>query len=197
MSAVAASSSQVLERFAPSGLRVLGQAALAALAVWAGVTLAGGDVGESLDLLVVLAALALFSWVALVRPTVHACEDHLLLRNLLRDIEVPWHLVGSVWVSQTLRVEAEERVWHGVAISRSARTELQAQRSAGGPGGAPAASQVYAPEYTDYIADRIRDLASERAEVSRRRPHVTRRWARVELALIALLAAAAVALRLT
>ena len=197
MSAVAASSSRVLERFAPSGLRVLGQAGLAALGVWIGVTLAGGDVGESLDMLVILAALALFSWVALVRPTVHAYEDHLLLRNLLRDIEVPWHLVDSVWVSQTLRVEADDRMWHGVAISRSARTELRSQRSGGGGGEATAASQVYAPEYTDHIADRIRHLASEHAEVSRRRPHVTRRWARAELALIGLLAAAAVALRLT
>ncbi len=152
--------------------------------------LVGGDIGQSLDVLAVPVALALFCWVALVRPTVHAYDDHLLLRNLLRDIEVPWHLIDSVRVSQTLRVEADDRVWHGVAISRSARTELRAQRSARQPGGAvKSTSQVYAPEYTDFIVDRIRHLASEHAEVSRRRPHVLRRWAVVEVALTLLLVA--------
>lgn len=197
MALVASSSARLLERFSPSGLRVLGVAGLVAVGLWIGLMLAGGDIGESLDVLAVLAAVALFSWVALVRPAVHAYEDHLLLRNLLRDIEVPWHLVGSVRVSQTLRVEADDRVWHGVAISRSARTELRAQRSARQPGGATAvssSSQVYAPEYTDFVVDRILYLASEHAEVSRRRAHVTRRWAVAELVLAALLTAAISAL---
>ena len=191
------SSARLLERFAPSGLRVLGVAGLAALGVWIGLILVAGDLRESLDVLAVLLGVALFCWVALVRPAVHAYEDHLLLRNLLRDIEVPWHLVESVRVSQTLRVEADDRVWHGVAISRSARTELRAQRAARQPGGATvvgSSSQVYAPEYTDFVADRIRHLASEHAEVSRRRPHVARRWALIELALTLLLAAAILAL---
>ncbi len=190
---VASSSARLLERFAPSGLRVLGLAGLVALGVLIGLLLAGGDVRKSIDVLVVLVTVALFCWVALVRPAVHAYEDHLLLRNLLRDIEVPWHLIDSVRVSQTLRVEAGDRVWHGVAISRSARTEMRAQRAARPPGGATvgsSASQVYAPEYTDFVADRIRHLATEHAEVSRRRPHVTRRWALTELALTMLLTAA-------
>lgn len=176
---------------------MLGVVGLAALGVWIGLLLVGGDIGDSLDVLAVLVAAALFCWVVFVRPAVHAYEDHLLLRNLLRDIEVPWHLVDSVRVSQTLRVEADDRVWHGVAISRSARTELRAQRSARQPGGATAvssSSQVYAPEYTDFIADRIRHLATEHAAVSRRRPHVTRRWAVAELVLGVLLSAVILAL---
>jgi hypothetical protein len=200
MHPVDSSSARLLERFVPSGLRVLGVVGLAAVGVWLGLMLIGGDLGSSLDMMAVLVAVALLCWVALVRPAVHAYEDHLLLRNLLTDIEVPWHLVESVRVSQTLRVEAGDRVWHGVAISRSVRTELRAQRSARRqPGGATAASstsQVYAPDYTDFVVDRIRHLAGEHEEVSRRRPHVTRRWAVIELGLMAVLSVASLALLL-
>jgi hypothetical protein len=193
MKLVSSSSARLLERFVSSGLRLLGVVGLVTVGIWLGLTLAGGDIGRSLDVLVGLAALALFCWVALVRPAVHAYEDHLLLRNLLRDIEVPWHLVDSVRVSQTLRVEAEDRIWHGVAISRSARSEMRAQRSDRRPGGATAvgaSSQVYSVEYTDFVADRIRHLSSEQAQVSRRRPHVIRRWAVPESVLTGLLSAA-------
>ena len=191
-----ADSSRVLERFAPSGLRWLGLVALAAVAVAIGLVVAQGDVSRSLDVLVGLAATGLACWVALVRPAVQARDDHLLLRNLLIDVEVPWHLIDSVRVATTLRISAQDRTWHGVAISRSTRSALRAQRPApSGP--SPDRSQVYAPEYTDYVVDQIRRFVDEHAEASQARAGVARRWAAPELACAAVLMLAALALYLT
>ena len=71
---------------------------------------------------------ALVVWLALLRPTLRAHPDHLLLRNILRDTEVPWHLVDDVAVRHTLRVYVDEEVHHGVAVSRSTRQMLRQGR---------------------------------------------------------------------
>jgi hypothetical protein len=90
-------------------------------------------------------------------------------------------------VSTTLRISAEDRTWHGVAISRSARSALRTQRSAARGQSTSGGSKVYAPEYTDYVADQIRWFADEHADVSRERPRVVRRWAGAEMAIAAVL----------
>lgn len=192
---MASPSPPVLERFPPTSGRWLGVATLALLAVVAGFVLADGQITARLGLLVGLAAVALVSWVVLVRPTVHAREDHLLLRNLVRDTEVPWHLVEHVRASQTLRVTVGDRVHHGVAVGRSARADVRAQRNRSGQ--QPSESPHPSPDYLDYVVDRITRLASEQAAASADRPSVTHRWARVELLLGLVLALAGVALWLS
>lgn len=185
----------MLERFAPTSGRWLGVATLALLGVVAGFVLAGGQIMARLGLLVGLAVAALVCWVVLVRPTVHAREDHLLLRNLLRDTEVPWHLVEHVSAAQTLRVTVGDRVHHGVAVGRSARADMRAQRNRSGQ--QSPASPHPSPDYLDHVVDRITRLATEQAAASADRPGVTHRWARVELFLALVLAVAGVALWLT
>lgn len=185
----------MLERFAPTSGRWLGVATLALLAAVAGFVLAGGQIAARLDLLIGLATVALVCWVVLVRPTVHAREDHLLLRNLVRDTEVPWHLVEHVRAAQTLQVTVGHRVHHGVAVGRSARADMRAQRNNSRQ--QTPASPHPSPDYLDYVVDRITRLATEQAAASADRPSVTHRWARVELLLALVLGVAVVALWLS
>ena len=181
----------MIERFSSSSGRWLGASAIAVLALAAVLVLAEGPDREQLGILFWLATGALVCWIALVRPAVQAREDHLLLRNLLRDIEVPWHLVEQVRVAQTLRVQTGDKVHHGVAIGRSARSDLRAQREG------HCDSSPTSPDYTDYIVDRINQLAHEQSSPSAGRTAVTYRWAWPELALILMLAVAGAALRWT
>ncbi|MGH3496137.1 MAG: hypothetical protein ACRDP1_01550 [Nocardioidaceae bacterium] len=150
-----------------------------------------------------------FCWVmyvALVRPTMHAYDDHLLIRNLMRDIRVPWHLVEDVDVRQTTRVLAGGVVYHAVGIGRSFRqlasSDLSKRRDAGagqaGMGGLqdmatrptmqdPASVSI---AYVDYVAERILRLGTEQRQVSRHWSKVVVAWGKPEIAvLVALLVA--------
>lgn len=190
MAGVAAPDPTVIERFSPSAGRWMGVATLALLVVVAGFVIATGRLGDQPGLLIGLATAALLCWVALVRPAVQARGDHLLLRNLVRDTEVPWHLVDQVRIAQTLRVQAGDKVHHGVAVGRSARSDMRAQREG------RRHSTPTSPQYTDYVVDRITLLAEQQSAASEGRG-VCHRWAWVELALGLVLTIAIVALALT
>jgi hypothetical protein len=116
-----------LERF-PCSSRVIGLVSLAALVVAIVVVAA---YGLSLARAAVLAGAVLLGlgvWLTMVRPAVHLYGDHLLVRNALTDISVPWHLVESVEVRQVLVIRTEERMVHGLAVGRSARKQMRAAR---------------------------------------------------------------------
>lgn len=181
----------MIERFTPSSGRWIGAATLAVLVVVAAFVAADGRLGEQIGVLCGLASAAWICWVTLVRPGVQARDDHLLLRNLLRDTEIPWHLVGPVRVGQTLRVRVDDRVHHGVALGRSARTDMRTQRHG------RAGSSVTSPDYTEYVVDRLTRLATQRAAESAGRPEVTHRWAWVEIAVGVVLISADLAVWLT
>jgi len=135
---------------------------------------------------------ALVVWLALLRPTLRAHPDHLLLRNILRDTEVPWHLVDDVAVRHTLRVYVDEEVHHAVAVSRSTRQMLRqgrpdsprsvlnvlGNRSMESFANSPTLSDTYqsSMDYPDFVEVRLMELAAKRAELSRQREAVTRRW---------------------
>ena len=132
-------------------------------------------------------------WVALVRPSLHAYEDHLLLRNMVRDVRVPWHLVDRVVIRQTTRIGTSDRVYQGIAVGRSARKLLKddARRhggvasSSGGRG--PWDSMISRPsmrdvsetdvDYSEYVEERLDQFRAEQSEVSRRRSSVSSSWA--------------------
>jgi len=146
---------------------------------------------------------ALVVWLALLRPTLRAHPDHLLLRNILRDTEVPWHLVDDVVVRHTLRVYVDDEIHHGVAMSRSTRQMLR-QGMPNAPRGllnilgsrsmeehaqSPTLSGTYqsSMDYPDFVEIRLMELAEKRAEASRERAAVTQRWATVVTATFVLL----------
>ena len=153
---------------------------------------------------------ALVVWLTLLRPTLRAHPDHLLLRNILRDTEVPWHLVDDVVVRHTLRVYVDDDVHHGVSMSRSTRQMLRqgrpdaprsvlnilGNRSMEEFSHSPTLSGTYqsAMDYPDFVETRLMELATKRAEASRQREAVTVRWAAVVTATFALVTLVAAAM---
>jgi hypothetical protein len=122
-----------LEQF-PCSSRAIGLISVVALAVAIVVVL---TYGPSLARAAVLAGAVLFAlgiWLTMVRPAVHLYRDHLLVRNALTDISIPWHLVEAVEVRQVLVIRTEERMVHGLAVGRSARKQMHAARRGPGAG---------------------------------------------------------------
>lgn len=94
------------------------------------------DINGPLAVPLVAVAFALVTWVVLVRPVVVAHEHALVLRNMLSDLAVPWEAVTNCRVAQTLQVADGDKVYHGLGVSKSARTAMKEQRKvAASPGG--------------------------------------------------------------
>jgi hypothetical protein len=73
-------------------------------------------------------AIGALSWVVLIRPAVALQEHGVLLRNMLRDSFVPSSRIERCRSGQTLLIRTDEQIFHGLGVSRSARTILRAQR---------------------------------------------------------------------
>jgi hypothetical protein len=122
-----------LERF-PCSSRVIGLISVVALAVAVVVVLTSGLSVTRAAVLAGAVLLALGVWLTMVRPAVHLYRDHLLVRNALTDISIPWHLVEAVEVRQVLVIRTDERTVHGLAVGRSARKQIRAARDGRGAG---------------------------------------------------------------
>jgi hypothetical protein len=70
-------------------------------------------------------AIALTSWVVLIRPEASLREHGVFFRNILRDVFIPSSKVEAAHVSQTLMVRAEAITYHSPAVTRSARAQLR------------------------------------------------------------------------
>jgi hypothetical protein len=186
-----------VERFKPTAGYWLGVVGIVGLVLAAAMTIYVSRSTAAVATVLAMLWCALVVWVALVRPAVHAHGDHLLLRNMLRDTEVPWHLVDDVAVRQTTRVYVDDRVHHGIALGRSTRSMMKQSLPSGGGSGAARllglhaiqdqankptlmGIDVSAMHYADFVEIRLMELAKERAEASRKRPIVDRRWVRLE-----------------
>lgn len=207
-----ATESGLIERFSPSGGRWVGIAGIAVIAVL--LVLMALDGGFTTGVVAVAAGLVLFAvamYVALVRPTMHAYTDHLLVRNLISDTYVPWHLITDAEVRQTLRLYTRDKVVHAVSIGRSSRQQMRinAGRTGGGAGAgamfgmsrverhAPQAgpgSDHGSAQYVDFVAERVLTLAKQQQQASRHRTGIVRRWAMLEIAALALVTLVFVAL---
>ncbi|MBA2699633.1 MAG: PH domain-containing protein [Nocardioidaceae bacterium] len=169
----------LVEKFAATGGRMLGYAAGGSLLVVAlGAAISDPVVNRQLALGCV--GVALLSWVALVRPMVAVHARGLVLRNMVRDICVPWSLIERCKVNQTLQVVTPDRQFHGLGVSRSARSIIRADKTTskmqmrtpsflgiGGAGGGAqdstlsrrANQEASGGSYTDYVASRVLDMA--------------------------------------
>lgn len=188
--------SGLIQRFPPSASRWVGVAGIAVIVVVLVLMVVDG---LTLTVAAVAAGFALFGvalYLALVRPTMRAYTDHLLVRNLVSDTLVPWHLISDVEVRQTLRVYTRDKVVHAVALGHNARQQMRANLGgARGPGGAMfgmgraqsfSASAVPGAEhqdrnYVDFVTVRILQLAESQRQESSQLPSVVRRWAYVEI----------------
>lgn len=182
-------SSSLIERFEPSAARWVGVFGIAVIVVL--VVLLAAD-GLTAGLAATVAGLLLFAlamWVAMVRPTLHAYTDHLLVRNLVSDVRVPWHLIKGAEVRQTLRVYTRDRVVYAVAVGRTVRQQMRASRSGGAVGQSfgmgrlqpTLAGAEHHVAYQDFVANRILLLAGMQRDASRSLTGVVQRWAYVEI----------------
>jgi hypothetical protein len=172
----------LVERFAPSSSRVLGYVAAGAGALLVLVSLLTDPVANR-GLAYFGVAMSLLAWVVLIRPLVSAHERGVLLQNMARDAFVPWSCIQRTRVLQTLQVVTAGKTYHGLGVSRSARSMMrEARRGQPAPGGflgvggSGAFGRSY-PEpaghrggshsgltYQSYVESRLLDLASSHTD---------------------------------
>lgn len=171
----------VTEKFSASGGRWVGVAA-----VIMGAVIVVGAAMDSLDdswrMAALGVALALLAWAVMIRPRIAAHEHGLLMRNVLRDVLVPWGSIERCKALQTFQVATPEGVFHGLGVSRSARSVMRQQvggRSVLGTMfgqrlGSVEPSSGYAREevhtslsYLDFIEARIASMAQESTDEPR------------------------------
>jgi hypothetical protein len=187
-----------VEKFAPTGSRwlgwviMVGAAGIAAFAI-------GHDLSRDFRAIFVAVAVALLSWVVLIRPVVSANSNGVLLHNMLRDVFVPWSKITKCRIFQTLQIVTDEDRFHGLGLGRSTRKMVQrnfgrsslvsgwlAPTAQGGGSTAPTpvrglSGDLPAPEiapgaaYQDYVESRISDLA-QRARPDDLEPVVSWVW---------------------
>ncbi len=177
-SAAHAAAGPVVERFAPSAGRFLGYAgAVVGLVLAIGSAVAG--VAANRGVLCFGVAVACLAWVVLIRPVAAAHENGVLLCNMLRDTFVPWSRIERLQILQTLQVVTPEATYHGLGVTRSARTMMKETRRPSAPvfgigggmfgrGYTPSDAELRAAQhgggtsYQAYVESRLQDLATTR-----------------------------------
>jgi hypothetical protein len=171
-----AAAGPVVEKFAASGGRWLGIATVAFCLAMA-LVLALDDPAGSVKGFYVLAAIVLVSWVALIRPAASIRANGVLLRNMVHDSFVPSAKIVRCAVLQTLQVATDEKHYHCVGVSKSARGMMR-EKTGRRYGGLMLPSRLESPEpvqrrygeaviggsYSDYVASRIRSLADDASD---------------------------------
>ncbi len=167
-----AAAGPVIETFTPLSGRVLGY-----LAVGAGLLLALASVSDPIanqGAILVGVILSLIAWVVLIRPLVVAHTNGVVLRNMVSDTFIPWSSIEKALVLQTLRVVTPTKVYHGLGVSRSARSIVKESRPGhatpgffgmGGSGAlgrsdSPAVDPHAGGTYQAYVESRLHDLAA-------------------------------------
>jgi hypothetical protein len=93
------------------GVVTIGAAAVDSLANWRELAIGG--------------AIAIVSWVVLIRPEASLREHGVLFRSMVRDAFIPASKIEACHTAQTLMVRAEAIVYHCPAITRSARSMMR------------------------------------------------------------------------
>ncbi|MGH3505816.1 MAG: hypothetical protein ACRDO2_01280, partial [Nocardioidaceae bacterium] len=122
-------------------------------------------------------ALALLAWAVMIRPGLAAHQNGLLMRNVVRDVLVPWGSIERCKALQTFQVATPEGVFHGLGVTRSARSVMR--REVGGtsvigsmlfgarfsqverPSGRAKEEVQSSLTYVDFVEARIATLADE------------------------------------
>lgn len=207
---------RVVESFAPTGGRVLGIITLLiGLAVIVDIIVEWRSL-EGLTAAAVVIALAALVWASMVRPSVVAYEEILVVRNFIRDVWIPWRLVQSTEVKPVLTINTTDgQAFRSVAVGATGadrralwKAKARAMDGSSGnsaPGGPTAGVSTSsagpaAPENVSSAlraAHRIEVMAEKYAGSAPEGGQVVRTWAWPEIAafcVAAVIAALTVAL---
>ncbi len=97
---------------------------IALVGVWAVIEVPG----SALPITGWVLALLLVCWVAMVRPALTAYENGLQLTNMVRDVFIPWERIERVRALSTFQVVTDDGQFSCVAVGRSARAQIKADR---------------------------------------------------------------------
>ncbi|HSS68216.1 MAG TPA: hypothetical protein VLK34_06660 [Nocardioidaceae bacterium] len=125
-------------------------------------------------------AIAIVSWVVLIRPQASLHEHGVFFRNMVRDAFIPASKIEACHTAQSLMVRAEAIVYHCPAITRSARSIMREKHGGragvlglfGGLGGSNAqapSSEEYrfgeevrtSTTYASYVESRVLQAAQQ------------------------------------
>jgi hypothetical protein len=91
--------------------------------------------------------------VVYIRPGLVLHEDHLLVRNALSDVVIPWPAIETIGVRHVMEVDVGDRVVRALAFGRTLRQQRRH---------AAATAKVGEMDYTEFVVDRVRTVARER-----------------------------------
>lgn len=152
------------------------------------------------------------AWVLFVRPAVLLDEDGVTIRNVVRDVHIPWVKVTDVECRWSLKVFAGDRAYTAWAISPQGRPKVAAggllgimPRRLNTFANAGAHPSTASPKVTASTVARVIEQAQEEYSEALARGTVTSpadaqvrvTWVRMALAILLLPALAVVALSLT
>ena len=132
----------------------------------------------------VIGILMMLAYVGLIRPSVTLSPEHILLRNHLRDHEIPWGKVSGVDVTDILRVHSGDNKFRAPGVVLVMR-DVRKQRVGGARLG-PESSVSRA----DFVVDRIESHMEQYGAKSDGDVRTT--WARPELIVIGVFAVVAI-----
>ena len=180
-----------IESFAGTGSRVLGVIVLAIAGLAIVDILIEWRTLQGLSAAAITVALGTLVWMSMVRPAVVVFERAVVLRNFVRDVEIPWHLMKDVEIKPVLTVTAEhDKLYRSIAVAASGadrRAEMRARRqaakasAAGMEVGRSGQVDPNTRPPSEYAVERIRAVAEQNREQSRELAQVRRRWVAPEL----------------
>jgi len=168
-------SAEYIEKFPPTGGRVVGVVAVGFCVAIILLTIFDGDGGWGPAFAFGAAFAGILSYAALLRPGVRVENGTLVIRNMLDTNRVPLAAIDEVAVRQVLAIRADEKRYVSPAIGHSFLRTIRPPKQRNG-----------IPEltYQDYVRDRILALAdgARRRLGSAEPPPVQHEWAWPEIA---------------
>lgn len=136
-----------------------------------------------------------------IRPGLHLYAEHLLVRNALTDVWVPWSAIELVEVRQVMEIDVGDHVVRALAFGRTLRQQRSHVRNRDrSTVSADHGRALQGVDYTDFVASKVQSVAQSRGGGIGRSDGtaapVVRTWRRREVAVLVLLAAVTVVLGL-
>jgi hypothetical protein len=159
-------------QFRPTNGRATGLLGVVLCVALAAVFVTSAPTGTAVTATLGCAFAALMIWSAMLRPTVSASSDQLLMRTMFETVTIPLASIDTVLVRRYLLIRAGGRTYICPAIARSLRKTAQTEMKWSGganplmpgvDGGRKPLVQETGPEpdlaYPDFVEEQIKQLA--------------------------------------